>query len=80
MIRVEPFTSYALENGNGKFDRPDKIFSSVEETFEDATHELIPEFYYLPEMFKNENGFDFGFPASTLPDSSGRVCSGIGDV
>lgn len=31
--------------------------------------ELIPEFYYLPEMFVNSNGFDLGVREDRTPVS-----------
>lgn len=51
---------------SGKFDVADRVFSSYQESWSNATNspsdvrELIPEFYILPEMFLNLNNFDFG--------------------
>ena len=42
-----------------KFDDPNRIFHSIEKTYEncmtlkDDIREIIPEFYALPEMFEN---------------------------
>ena len=50
-----------------KFDDPQRLFISIKNTFISATsqkcdvRELIPEFYYLPEMFKNLNKLKFGY-------------------
>ena len=50
----------------GKFDHPNRLFHSVESTWagclESSTNvkELIPEFFYLPEMFENANDYNLG--------------------
>ena len=67
LIRLEPFVqSYLLLQG-GSFDHADRLFYSVQRAWTSASREnmtdvreLIPEFYYLPEMFVNSNAFDFG--------------------
>ena len=67
LIRLEPFVqSYLLLQG-GSFDHADRLFYSIEKAWMSASREnmtdvreLIPEFYYLPEMFVNANNFDFG--------------------
>ena len=44
----------------------DRLFFNFSETYKNATEELsdvrelIPEFYYLPEMFINYSKYDFG--------------------
>ncbi|KAJ3445193.1 beige/beach-related [Anaeramoeba flamelloides] len=66
LIRLEPFTTISINNFNGKFDQPEKIFHSVSETWNNCLNdqndfkELIPEFYYLPEFLENSNNFDLG--------------------
>uniref|UniRef100_A0A0N4Z392 Beige/BEACH domain containing protein n=1 Tax=Parastrongyloides trichosuri TaxID=131310 RepID=A0A0N4Z392_PARTI len=67
MVRVEPFTTQFLKLQGGHFDLADRMFHSIEDSFMSASknnmadvRELIPEFFYLPELFKNENNFDFG--------------------
>eukprot|EP00002_Diphylleia_rotans_P004599 TRINITY_DN1344_c0_g1_i18.p1 TRINITY_DN1344_c0_g1~~TRINITY_DN1344_c0_g1_i18.p1 ORF type:complete len:2961 (-),score=451.21 TRINITY_DN1344_c0_g1_i18:57-8939(-) len=66
LIRIEPFTTYFLQLQGGKFDHADRMFFSLPQTWENAitqtcdVKELIPEFFYLPEMFRNENQFNFG--------------------
>ncbi len=67
LIRLQPFVhSYLLLQG-GSFDHPDRLFYSMEKAWTSASRdnmtdvrELIPEFYYLPELFVNQNGYDFG--------------------
>ncbi|XP_071125679.1 neurobeachin-like isoform X4 [Mytilus edulis] len=66
LIRVEPFTTMFLNLQGGKFDHADRTFSSVTQAWKSCQRdtsdvkELIPEFYCLPEMFVNHNGFTFG--------------------
>ncbi|KAK6172415.1 hypothetical protein SNE40_016068 [Patella caerulea] len=66
LIRVEPFTTMFLNLQGGKFDHPNRIFSSVSQSWKNCQRdtsdvkELIPEFYCLPEMFENSNKFNFG--------------------
>ena len=67
LIRLQPFVqSYLLLQG-GNFDHPDRLFYSIGKAWSSASRtnmtdvrELIPEFFYLPEMFINGNGYDFG--------------------
>uniref|UniRef100_A0AC34RIY4 Neurobeachin n=1 Tax=Panagrolaimus sp. JU765 TaxID=591449 RepID=A0AC34RIY4_9BILA len=66
LFRIEPFTSYFLNLQNGKFDHSDRLFHSMAEAWEHCqrdTHdvkELIPELFYLSEMFYNNNNYDLG--------------------
>ncbi|VDM35198.1 unnamed protein product, partial [Hydatigera taeniaeformis] len=67
LIRLEPFTTLFLNmQQGGKFDHPNRMFYSVKATWagclQSSTNvkELIPEFFYLPEMFENTNDYDFG--------------------
>lgn len=55
-----------LSMQGSKFDHPDRVFHSMAETWERCqkdshdVKELIPELFYLPEMFRNDNGFELG--------------------
>ena len=66
LLRIDPFTTLAYELQGGKFDHADRLFHSVASTWKSCYNdmsdvkELIPEFFYLPEMFKNVNNIDFG--------------------
>ncbi|KAJ7320255.1 hypothetical protein JRQ81_019766, partial [Phrynocephalus forsythii] len=66
LVRIEPFTTFFLNANDGKFDHPDRTFSSVARSWRTSQRdtsdvkELIPEFYYLPEMFVNSNGYHLG--------------------
>ncbi|XP_030597817.1 lipopolysaccharide-responsive and beige-like anchor protein isoform X4 [Archocentrus centrarchus] len=66
LLRVEPFTTFFLNFQGGKFDHADRTFSSVSRAWRNCQRdtsdvkELIPEFYYLPEMFVNANSYNLG--------------------
>ncbi|XP_078313286.1 lysosomal-trafficking regulator-like isoform X5 [Crassostrea virginica] len=67
LVRLPPFTKMFLSYQDKNFDLPDRTFHSVQTawrlaSFESATDvkELIPEFFFLPEFLKNNEGFDFG--------------------
>ncbi|XP_069826023.1 neurobeachin isoform X7 [Dendropsophus ebraccatus] len=66
LVRIEPFTTFFLNVNEGKFDHPDRTFSAVARSWRNSQRdtsdvkELIPEFYYLPEMFVNSNAYNFG--------------------
>ncbi|XP_028274603.1 neurobeachin isoform X5 [Parambassis ranga] len=66
LVRIEPFTTFFLSTNNNKFDHPDRTFSSITRSWRNCQRdtsdvkELIPEFYYLPEMFVNSNGYHLG--------------------
>ncbi|MED6198398.1 BEACH domain-containing protein C2, partial [Stylosanthes scabra] len=66
LVRVEPFTTLAIQLQGGKFDHADRMFSDISATWngvlEDMSDvkELVPELFYLPEALTNENTIDFG--------------------
>ncbi|XP_075154852.1 A kinase anchor protein rugose isoform X2 [Haematobia irritans] len=66
LVRVEPFTTMFLALQGGKFDYPDRLFSSVNLSWKNCQRdtsdvkELIPEWYFLPEMFYNSSGYRLG--------------------
>uniref|UniRef100_A0A8C4I3R7 Neurobeachin n=1 Tax=Dicentrarchus labrax TaxID=13489 RepID=A0A8C4I3R7_DICLA len=66
LVRIEPFTTFFLCANNNKFDHPDRTFSAIARSWRNCQRdtsdvkELIPEFYYLPEMFVNSNGYHLG--------------------
>lgn len=67
LIRLSPFVkSYLLLQGE-KFGPPDRIFNSIGRAWLSAStenttdvRELIPEFYFTPELFMNINNYNFG--------------------
>ena len=66
LLRIEPFTSLALDFQDGRFDAPDRMFHSIAESYNSALNtfsdvrELTPEFYYMPEFLTNMNNVNFG--------------------
>ncbi|XP_060836143.1 lysosomal-trafficking regulator isoform X2 [Rhopalosiphum padi] len=71
LIRVPPYTQMFIKYQDNNFDVPDRSFHSMEITWrlssdESTTDlkELIPEFYYLPEMFMNFEQLNFGVKQS----------------
>ncbi|XP_072525854.1 lipopolysaccharide-responsive and beige-like anchor protein isoform X2 [Salminus brasiliensis] len=66
LLRIEPFTTFFLNFQGGKFDHADRTFSSISRAWRNCQRdtsdvkELIPEFFYLPEMFVNSNNYNLG--------------------
>ncbi|KAK4887581.1 hypothetical protein RN001_003852 [Aquatica leii] len=66
LIRIEPLTTMFLALQGGKFDHPNRLFSSVALSWKNCQRdtsdvkELIPEFFFLPEMFVNSNRYRLG--------------------
>ena len=66
LMRIFPFTQIAIELQGSKFDQADRLFLSVEKAFMSSltqktdVRELIPEFFYLPEIFLNINDLNMG--------------------
>ena len=75
LTRIFPYSFVSIEIQGEKFDDPNRIFHSMKKTFEscmtlkDDVRELIPEFYFLPEMFKNNNNLNL---TQDLLDSDGE--------
>ncbi|XP_046432422.1 neurobeachin isoform X1 [Neodiprion fabricii] len=66
LIRVEPMTTMFLALQGGKFDHPNRLFSSIALSWKNCQRdtsdvkELIPEFFFLPEMLVNSNRYRLG--------------------
>ena len=66
LMRLFPFTHISIELQGHKFDDPNRLFISVKNSFYNSTtqktdlRELIPEFFYLPEIFRNINKLNMG--------------------
>ena len=72
LIRLFPYSFLAVELQGDGFDNPNRLFCSIEDTFYNISvqksdlRELIPEFFYLPEMFMNINSINFGKKKNNL--------------
>jgi hypothetical protein len=66
LVRLEPYTTVHIDINDGKFDKPNRLFWSIERTWRSVTsrapdfRELIPEFFTLPDFLLNANDFDLG--------------------
>ncbi|CAG9785372.1 unnamed protein product [Diatraea saccharalis] len=67
LVRLPPFTELFLNYQDNNFDMPDRTFHSLATTWRLITNdsptdvkELIPELFYLPELFHNNEGLDLG--------------------
>ena len=66
LVRIFPFTHISIELQGDKFDDPNRLFNEVKLSFKSATtqkadvRELIPEFFFFPEMFINLNDLNMG--------------------
>ena len=66
LIRLFPFSHISIELQGKSFDNPNRLFLSVENAFHNSisqttdVKEIIPEFFYLPEMFLNINDLNMG--------------------
>ncbi|QDZ21579.1 BEACH domain-containing protein [Chloropicon primus] len=66
LLRLEPFAGLAVSLQGGKFDHADRLFDDLPGTWEGVlsdmsdVKELIPEFYYCPEILRNVNNFNLG--------------------
>ena len=67
LVRVPPYTGEFIKFQDGNFDLPDRAFHNLATSWLMASEvsasdvkELIPQLFYLPEMFRNREGFNFG--------------------
>jgi len=66
LVRLEPFSSLAMELQSGKFDHADRLFHSIEEAWDNVmsnpsdVKELVPEFYSLPDFLTNDQALPLG--------------------
>ena len=73
LLRLEPYTSQAIQLQDGQFDVADRLFASVSGSYYSSTHnsgdnkELIPEAFYLPEMYLNVNRLPLGWGQRGTP-------------
>ena len=61
-----PYTFIAWSIQGGEFDAPDRLFINIEKSYKNCItlkndlRELIPQFFYFPEMFYNSNKLNLG--------------------
>jgi hypothetical protein len=67
LMRMQPFARMAISLQGGQFDKPDRLFRSIGQSWKSASEEnlqdvreLVPEFYFLPDFLVNSNHFDLG--------------------
>ena len=66
LVRCFPFSNIRIELQGSKFDDPNRLFLTMEISFNMALtqktdlRELIPELFYFPEMFYNINNLNLG--------------------
>ncbi|XP_072945485.1 neurobeachin [Epargyreus clarus] len=74
MVRIEPMTTMFLALHGGKFDHPNRLFSSIALAWKNCQRdtsdvkELIPELFFLPEMLLNSSGYKLGIAESPSGD------------
>ena len=65
MIRLFPYSFSSIEIQGVGFDNPNRLFFSIEDSLKNMSslksdiRELIPEFFYMPEMLMNINSINF---------------------
>ncbi|KAF0930881.1 hypothetical protein E2562_036387 [Oryza meyeriana var. granulata] len=76
LVRIESFTALSIQQQGGRIGQDNHMFSCVNRTWnsvlEDMSDvkELVPEMFYLPELFTNVNSVDLGTTQLT-----GKQCS-----
>ena len=66
LIRLFPFSQICIEIQGEGFDNPNRLFTSIDRAFTNATtqstdiREIIPEFFYFPEILLNLNDLNLG--------------------
>ena len=66
LVRIFPYSSLRIEIQGKNFDDPNRLFNSLPVSFDNAIsqkadlRELIPELFYLPELFYNYNNLNLG--------------------
>jgi hypothetical protein len=70
LLRLEPFTTHAIQLQGGHFDHADRLFDSLPACYRGVlgnhqdVKELVPELFFLPEVLRNVNGIDLGVTQS----------------
>lgn len=86
MIRLFPYSTTMIEMQGNKFDDPQRLFLSLGNAYHSAStqkcdvRELIPEFFYLPEIFLNINKFNLGYASRIDETTSEEIKYQVNDV
>lgn len=81
LLRLEPFTTQSLELQGGSFDLPQRLFTSIPETWKNClinqsdVKELIPEFFFLPSFLHDTNDVNVGFLKNSSPGAASPLTS-----
>ena len=65
LLRIFPYSFISIEFQGEGFDDPNRLFYSLPKTMQNTLsqksdyREMIPELYYMPEIFENNNGLEF---------------------
>ena len=79
LTRIFPFSNISIELQGDKFDDPNRLLISVNKSFEGSSshegdvRELLPEFFYLPEIFENRNNLDLKIKSKKNVEKSNDV-------
>ena len=66
LIRIFPYSFCSIEYQGDGFDSANRLFYSINRTMENTLaqksdlREMIPDIYYLPDLYYNNNGLNFG--------------------
>jgi len=73
LLRVFPYSFLAIEFQGDNFDDPNRLFNSIEKllisstTIKSDLREMIPELFYMIELFYNKNNILFQLPENGKP-------------
>ena len=76
LTRIFPYSNISIELQGDKFDDPNRLLISVNKSFEGSSshegdvRELLPEFFYLPEIFVNQNNLDLKIKTKNIDKSN----------
>ena len=85
LSRILPFSFSAIEIPGNNFGMADRLFINLERSFisssseKSVLRELIPEFFFLPNLFCNFNNLNFGFlqDKSSNQNSTSKILRAI---
>ena len=68
LVRIKPFSNIAAEIQGNCFDTPDRLFFNIQKFYivKEKYQELIPDVFYLPELYININNYVYGKTTDNL--------------